>query len=276
MPELPEVEIARRTLERWLGSSEVTGAQAERTRIFRAGGRNTFGRLRGRLARADRHGKLLLVSLDSGQGFLSHLGMTGKWVRRPAGERVPYSRARLFLADGSVVHYRDTRLFGRIEPHPADRLHGLPAVKALGPDPLLTPLSGTQLREALGKTRVPIKIALMDQGRLAGLGNIHAAEALWRARIHPGRPVPTLGLVEWNRLATAIRRGLDFALSAEDVEGEAEIAYVEEPGTENPFKVYARAGEPCPRCGTPLRLLRQGGRRTDFCPHCQPARRTRK
>jgi formamidopyrimidine-DNA glycosylase len=270
MPELPEVEIARRTLERWLGGSEVTGAEAERTRIFRGGGRTTFGRLRGRLLRAERHGKVLLVSLESGQGFLSRLGMTGKWVRRAAGEAVPYSRARLLLADGTVVHYRDPRLFGLIEPHPADGLRTLPVVRALGPDPLLTPLSGRQLRDALGATRVPIKLALMDQGRLAGLGNIHAAEALWRAKIHPGRPTRMLTLPEWNRLATAIRKGLEFALAAEDAE---EIAYVEEPGTENPFRVYARAGEKCPRCGTTLRLLRQGGRRTDFCPHCQPARR---
>jgi formamidopyrimidine-DNA glycosylase len=270
MPELPEVEIARRTLEQWLGGAEVTGAQAERTRVFRAGGRPDFDRLRGRLARADRHGKLLLVSLDSGQGFLSHLGMTGKWVRRPAGEPVPYSRARLMLSDGTVVHYRDPRLFGRIEPHPAAELRALPAVQEQGPDPLLTRLTGRQLRDALGTTRVPIKIALMDQRRLAGLGNIHAAEALWRARIHPARPTRSLELPEWNRLATAIRRGLDFALSAEDSE---EISYVEEPGTENPFKVYARAGERCFRCGTTIRLVRQGGRRTDFCPHCQPARR---
>ncbi|HZJ54784.1 MAG TPA: bifunctional DNA-formamidopyrimidine glycosylase/DNA-(apurinic or apyrimidinic site) lyase [Myxococcaceae bacterium] len=273
MPELPEVEIARRTLERWLGGSEVTGAEAERTRVFRAGGRADFGRLRGRLARADRHGKVLLISLDSGQGFLSHLGMTGKWVRRGAGETVPYSRARLTLSDGTVVHYRDTRLFGRIEPHPADALPNLPGVQALGPDPLLTPLSGRQLRDALGATRAPIKVALMDQRRLAGLGNIHAAEALWRARLHPSRPTRSLELPEWRRLATAIRRGLAFALAAEDAE---EIAYVEEPGTENPFKVYAREGEPCPRCGTPIRLLRQAGRRTDLCPHCQPVRRARR
>jgi formamidopyrimidine-DNA glycosylase len=270
MPELPEVEIARRTLERWLGGAEVTGAKAERTRVFRAGGRADFDRLHGRLARADRHGKLLLVSLDSGQGFLSHLGMTGKWVRRSAGEAVPYSRARLMLSDGTVVHYRDPRLFGRIEPHPAGELRTLPVVQAQGPDPLVTRLTGRQLRDALGATRAPIKIALMDQRRLAGLGNIHAAEALWRARINPEKPTRSLELPEWNRLANAIRRGLDFALAAQDAE---EIAYVEEPGTENPFRVYARAGERCPRCGAPIRLLRQGGRRTDFCPRCQPARR---
>jgi len=270
MPELPEVEIARRTLERWLGGSEVTGAQAEKTRVFRSGGRTAFGRLRGRLHRADRHGKVLLVSLEGGQGFLSHLGMTGKWIRRPAGEQVPHSRARLLLADGTVVHYRDPRLFGRIEPHPAGMLRDLPVVRSLGPDPLLTPLSGRQLREAVGPTRAPIKVALMDQSRIAGLGNIHAAEALWRARLHPSRPARSLQPPEWTRLATAIRRGLEFALAAEDGE---EIAYVEEPGTENPFKVYARSGAPCPRCGTPIRLLRQAGRRTDWCPTCQPARR---
>jgi len=267
------VEIARRTLERWLGGSEVTGAEAERTRVFRNGRRSDFERLRGRLARAERHGKLLLVGLESGGGFLSHLGMTGKWVRRPAGEAVPYSRARLQLADGTVVHYRDPRLFGRIEAHPADALQGLPAVQELGPDPLLTPLSGRALRDALGPTRVPIKVALMDQRRLAGLGNIHAAEALWRAKIHPARPADSLVPAEWNRLASAIRRGLAYALAAEDSE---EIAYVEEPGTENPFRVYARASERCPRCGTRIRLLRQTGRRTDFCPRCQPARRSKR
>jgi formamidopyrimidine-DNA glycosylase len=269
MPELPEVEIARRSLERWLGRSDVVGAEADRTRIFRGGGRKEFAAIRGKLERADRRGKVLLLGFDSGQGFLSHLGMTGKWVRRE-GVSEPYSRARLHLADGSVLHYRDPRLFGRIEPHPASALAALPVVAALGPDPWLHPPTGASLRQAVGQTRVPIKVALMDQTRLAGLGNIHAAEALWRARIHPGRPARSLTPAEWGRLATAIRRGLAFALAAEDAE---EIAYVEEPGTANPFRIYARAGEPCRRCGTRVRLLRQAGRRTDFCPHCQPARR---
>ena len=273
MPELPEVEIARRSLERWLGRSDVIGAEAERTRVFRGGGegRKGFEAVRGKLVRADRRGKLLLLGFDSGQGFLSHLGMTGKWVRREGAAAEPYSRARLRLADGSVVHYRDPRLFGRIEAHPARTLESLPAVTALGPDPWLEPPTGRSLREALGSTRVPIKVALMDQNRLAGLGNIHAAEALWRAKIHPGRPARSLTPAEWSRLANAIRRGLAYALAAEDSE---EIAYVEEPGTENPFRIYARAGEPCRRCGTRVRLLRQAGRRTDFCPHCQPARRS--
>jgi formamidopyrimidine-DNA glycosylase len=272
MPELPEVEIARRSLERWLGRSEVTGAEAEPTRIFRKGERSDFEALRGKLAGADRHGKVLLVALDSGQGFLSHLGMTGKWVRRTTEQPERYSRARLRLADGSVIHYRDQRLFGRIEPHRAEQLWGLPDVQALGPDPWKTRLSGRALREALRSTKLPIKVALLDQSRLAGLGNIHAAEALWRARIHPARPTRSLQPAEWNRLATAVRTTLRFALAAEDAE---EIAYVEEPGSPNPFRVYDRAGKPCQRCHTRIRSMRQAGRVTYFCPHCQPARRAR-
>src|SRR5450631_399086 len=116
MPELPEVEIARRNLERWLKASEVTAAEADRTRIFRGANRPSFERLRGKLAFARRKGKTLLLGFERNQGFLSHLGMTGKWVRRPAGHAEPYSRVRLLLADGSVVHYRDPRLFGRIKP----------------------------------------------------------------------------------------------------------------------------------------------------------------
>src|SRR5271154_6945235 len=122
MPELPEVEIARRNLERWLEASELTGAEADRTRIFRGASRRAFEKLRGRLVFADRRGKTLLLGFEGNQGFLSHLGMTGKWVRRPSGQLEPYSRSRLWLADGSVVHYRDPRLFGRIQPGPADGL----------------------------------------------------------------------------------------------------------------------------------------------------------
>src|SRR5262249_44714657 len=120
-------------------------------------------------------------------------------------------------------------------------------------------------------TRVPIKVALMDQTRLAGLGNIHAAEALWRARVHPRRPARSLTAAEGGPLAPPLPPGPAFAPSPPDP---PEIPSVEEPGTPNPFRICARAGEPCRRCGTRVRLLRQAGRRTDYCPHCQPARRS--
>jgi formamidopyrimidine-DNA glycosylase len=272
MPELPEVEIARRNLERWLTGTSVTGAEADRTRIFRGADRPAFERLRGTLIFACRKGKTLLLGFEGNQGFLSHLGMTGKWVRRPAGQVEPYSRSRLRLADGSVLHYRDPRLFGRIQPGPADALLSLPEVAELGPDPLLEPVDGPRLEGIFGRSRTPLKAALLDQRRLAGLGNIHAAEALWRAKLSPLRAASSLTLAEWRRLATAIRAVIRFALRKE---GGDDIAYVEEPGAPNPFRVYGRAGKPCPRCRSSVRSVRQAGRTTYFCPRCQPRRRVR-
>ncbi|HMK72453.1 MAG TPA: bifunctional DNA-formamidopyrimidine glycosylase/DNA-(apurinic or apyrimidinic site) lyase [Myxococcaceae bacterium] len=272
MPELPEVEIARRNLARWLKNARVVRAEADRTRIFRGSERALFRRIRGRLAFARRRGKTLLLGFEGNRGFTSHLGMTGKWVRRPPGRAEPYSRARLVLDDGAVLHYRDPRLFGRIEPAAADALDGLPAVRQLGLDPLLDGVDGAALALALGRSRVPVKVALLDQRRVAGLGNIHAAEALWRAMISPLRPARSLTPGEWQRLARAITAGIRYALGREQAE---EVAYVEEPGTENPFRVYGRAGKPCPRCRTPVRSVRQAGRSTYFCPHCQPVRRRR-
>jgi len=270
MPELPEVEIARRNLERWLQGTPVTGAQADRTRVFRGADRSAFEALRGRLAFARRRGKTLLLGFEDNQGFLSHLGMTGKWVSRAAGQTEPYSRARLLLADGRVLHYRDPRLFGRIHPAPADGLDNLPDVRRLGVDPLLDRLDGRRLKAVFSRSRTPLKVALLDQSRVAGLGNIHAAEALWRAKLSPFRPASALTDAEWRRLATAIRACIRFALSRETDE---EIAYVEEPGTPNPFRVYGRAGKRCLRCGGSVRNVRQAGRSTYFCPRCQPGRR---
>jgi len=270
MPELPEVEIARRNLERWLKASSVTGAEAERSRVFRGADRSAFLRLRGKLRFARRRGKTLLLGFEKNQGFLCHLGMTGKWVQRGAGQSEPYSRARLRLQNGTVLHYRDPRLFGRIHPAKADQLEQLPDVLRLGADPLLERLDGKRLQSIFGHSRTPLKVALLDQGKVAGLGNIHAAEALWRAKLSPLRPTSSLGQAEWSRLSKAIAASIGFALRQETDE---EVAYVEEPGTPNPFRVYGRAGKGCPRCRARIECVRQAGRSTYFCPRCQPWRR---
>ncbi len=250
MPELPEVEIARRQLLRWLEGREVVSAEGDRTRIFRGSSPERLAGLRGKLDRAERKGKYLLLSFEGGRGLLAHLGMTGKFVRRPAGHAEPYSRARLALDSGEVVHFRDPRMFGRLEPVPSDQLWSLPVVRALGVDPLVDGLDWKTLRDAVGDSRQALKVALMDQGRVAGLGNIHAAEALFRAGLHPARSPRTLTDEEWKRLATAIRATLKFAL--EDQHASEEIEYVEEPGAPNPFRVYGWAGTAVPQV--------QGGR----------------
>src|SRR5690242_19177738 len=122
MPELPEVEIARRQLVRWLDGRAVTGAEAERTRTFRGGHPDRFTRLRGRLREAGRKGKYLLLQFDDGTGVLAHFGMTGKLVRRRRGVQEPYSRARLLLDNGTAIHFLDVRMFGRIDAVDAGQL----------------------------------------------------------------------------------------------------------------------------------------------------------
>jgi formamidopyrimidine-DNA glycosylase len=272
MPELPEVEIARRNFSRWMEGRRVVRAEADDTRVFRGARREDFVSLRGRLESLVRRGKYLLFTFEGGRGLLAHLGMTGRFVRRAEGVPVPYSRARLYLDSGEVLHFADSRLFGRLEPCAASRLRELDAVKALGRDPLADGLTAEQLQQALGASRQELKVALMDQGRVTGLGNIHAAEALFRAGLHPARKPASLTPEEWKALAEAIHASLAFGL--EEQQGE-EPAYLED-GAENRFLIYGRVGSPCARCGTTVESFPQGGRTTHCCPRCQPPRPGRK
>lgn len=260
MPELPEVELARRQLERWLAGRRVVRAEAEQCRVFRGGDRARFSMLKGRLERAERKGKYLLLTFERGQGLVAHFGMTGKLVLRDRGEAEPWSRARLVLDDGKVVHFKDPRMFGQIVALPADGLRALEAVAKLGVDPLADRLTPKVLADALGDSRQGLKVALMDQTRVTGLGNIHAAEALYRARLHPARQPRGLEPEEWKALHRGIKAALRFALDAE------------EPGAPNPFLVYGRAGEACRRCKQTIRSFTQAGRTTHYCPGCQRAR----
>jgi formamidopyrimidine-DNA glycosylase len=140
-------------------------------------------------------------------------------------------------------------------------------VHALGPDPLHDGIDAAVLGERLGRTRRPVKVALLDQAVLPGVGNIYASEALFAARIDPRRPARSLAPSEVRRLATAVLAAMRRAIRLQ--EG-PEIRYVEEPGAENPFRVYQREGERCPRCRRAhLRRLVQAQRSTFYCPRCQ-------
>ena len=275
MPELPEVEIAARNLRRWAEGRRIQRAEAEPSarRIFRPGSPRAFAAaLAGaRVSGVDRRGKQLLLTLEGARGALglvSHLGMTGKWLRRDGDEPPPsHSRARLRLDDGAVLHYRDPRLFGRLRLVPGARFAEVPEVAALGPDPLLDGVDPARLAARLSRTRRPVKVALLDQGLLAGVGNILASESLFRARLDPRRRACSLGRAEVTRLARAVEASVRQTIERED---SPEIAYVEEPGAENPFLVYAREGEPCPRCRRGrIRRAVQAQRSTYWCPRCQ-------
>src|SRR5919204_2593308 len=273
MPELPEVEIASRQLRSWLLGRRIVAARAERSRVIRGQTQARFAGLVGhRLEEIERFGKWMLLSFDGGEGLLSHLGMTGKWVRRRAEDPRPaHARASLTLDDGHVVDYRDMRLFGRLIRGKTAELRASEALRALGPDPL-SGIDPDRLHAALARTKRSMKEALMDQRTLAGLGNIQVSESLHRAGIDPQRPAQTMTREETERLADAIGASLRATLADED--SPEPITYVEE-GGENVFLVYDRAGEPCSTCGTPIERIVQGGRSTFYCPSCQPRWRAR-
>jgi formamidopyrimidine-DNA glycosylase len=274
MPELPEVEIAARNLRAWTRARTVVAAEAAPRAgyVFRPSTPAAFARAvaGARFREIRRIGKHLLVTLEKDGaplGVLAHLGMTGKWLRRSAGDApTRFSRARLALDDGTVLHFDDLRLFGRLRVVPEARFEAIPEVAALGKDPLVDGVDAAALGEALARSRLPVKVRIMDQAVLAGVGNIYASEACFRARIDPRRKGPTLSKVEVRRLARAIVEAMEEGIARQ--EG-PEITYVEE-GGENPFLVYAREGERCPRCKKGvIRRIVQAQRSTFFCPRCQ-------
>jgi formamidopyrimidine-DNA glycosylase len=275
MPELPEVEIAARNLRAWSVGRRIGSVEgdARARRVFRPGtiAQLEAGLSRRRIASVERHGKQILITLQGAPeplGLLSHLGMTGKWLRRSAADPAPrHSRARLHLDDGSVLHYQDPRLFGRLRLVPGARFDEVPEVAALGPDPLREGIDVARLAEGLGRRRIAIKVAMLDQGLLPGVGNILASEALFRGRVDPRRRADALSRAEVRRLAGSV---LDAIRDTIEREAGPEPRYVEEPGSGNPFLVYAREGERCPRCRRQeIRRIVQGQRSTFFCPRCQ-------
>jgi formamidopyrimidine-DNA glycosylase len=271
LPELPEVEVARRNLERWLGRDKLVRVELS-PRIFIGRARAFAATLRGRTLRAvERRGKWLRLVLDGDVALFSHLGMTGKWVLRDHDappER--FERARLDTKKRSV-RYIDPRLFGTLQ---GARGALLPSAwRELGPDALVDGVDAERLHARIARISRSIKETLLDQTIVAGIGNIQAAEALWRAKINPMRAASALALDEVRALAGAIEASIRDTLARED---SPEITYVEEPGADNPFDVYGKHGEPCPRCKMKLQRIIQGGRSTVFCPRCQTLRQPRR
>jgi formamidopyrimidine-DNA glycosylase len=276
MPELPEVEIAARNLRTWSKGRAIEAVEADRGAryVFRPAGPAAFARaLSGARFRSIRRiGKNLLVSLEKERapiGLLAHLGMTGKWLLRDGdAQDVPrFSRARFRLDDGRVLHFCDMRLFGRLRVVPGARFEEVAEIAALGPDPLEQGIDRERLHEALARSKLAVKVRIMDQRLLPGVGNIQASEALFRARIDPRRRSESLSRREAGAVATAVLASVTESIARE--EG-PEITYVEEPGSENPFQVYGREGERCPRCrkAAIVRVV-QAARSTFFCPRCQ-------
>jgi len=274
MPELPEVESVRRQLEPALIGRRFERVRIDDPRLVRPyEPAEVAAELEGeRVAAVERRGKYLVVRFESGRVLLIHLRMTGSLLHAPGGllQDDPHRRAVVTLEDGSDVAYRDVRRFGTwlmLERGEAGPYLGA----RVGAEPLDTLFTAARLGERLAGRRTSLKAALLDQRTLAGLGNIYADEALWRARLNPLRSAAGLDRSELRRLHRGIRAALEHGLARQ---GSTLRDYRLPDGTagsmQDEFRVYGRRDEPCDRCGTPISRTRVAGRTTWHCPTCQP------
>ena len=269
MPELPEIETVRRTLAPAIVGRRVVAVRV-RERRLRGGVAPSFAaRLTGRrIEDVTRRGKYLLAPLDDGRLWLVHLGMTGQ-LTLAARERPDrrHDHVVVDLDDGRILTYNDPRRFGRMAVIESSRLV---AETGEGIDPLDDAFSPDALFALTRARRTPIKALLMDQRRVAGVGNIYANEILFRAGVRPGRRAARLARDDCRRIVAASRGVLMEAIRR----GGSSISdYRDGLGREGWFQldhcVYDRAGQPCPTCRTPIRARVVIGRSTFYCPRCQ-------
>ena len=276
MPELPEVETVRRMLEESVRGRTIRSVTLSGLRLRERIPPTLPRRLRGRtVERVERTAKFLLVGLDGGLTLLSHLGMSGRWLVLRPGERpaLPHVHVRIRFTDGTGLWFQDVRRFGLLRLVPTPELSRDPALSRLGPDPVAAPPTGESLRAVARGSRTAVKLFLMDQRRIAGLGNIYASEVLHRAGLDPRRRAGALSAREWETVATEIRTVLAEAIERMGTTFSSYRTVWGEPGQYGELlRVYDRAGEPCLRCGTPVRRIVQGQRSTFYCPSCQGGR----
>ena len=285
MPEMPEVETTRRDLEGRIAGRVIAGVwvadgapQPQAPLTVEQFGDAVVGR---RIERLDRRGKYLIMVLSAPSPatryplpatppelyLILHRRMTGNLVLRWPGEpRDRFLRGIITLDDGNELHWEDQRKFGRwvLTDDPADALRGL------GPEPLEDEWTAADLAAALRGRQAPIKAVLLDQRRVAGLGNIYVDEALHGAGIHPLRPAGSLCDDEVCRLHGAVRIVLEKAIRLQGSSARHHVGGLGQRGTmQDEWRVYGRAGQPCYSCGTAVEKSRVAGRGTHVCPSCQ-------
>ncbi len=256
MPELPEVEAALVSLR-----EHVTGRTIARARLLHPALKRRISPARLRtlsgatITRVERRGKHQLLHLADGRLLHAHFRMNGDWEFASVREALPrFARAAIEFTDGSVLVLIDSRALGTLELHPSGDALDL----GLGPDAADAQWTAAQLGASLAKRRGPIKPALLDQSLVAGLGNIYAAEALWRARIDPRTPGNALSKSQVTTLRKAIAAVLKRATGSR---------YTDDSTVS--LDVYDRERKPCRRCKTAIERIPQAGRSTYFCPGCQ-------
>ncbi len=270
MPELPEVETIVRDLARLLPGAKIQGVEVARPDLIQDDTPEGFTkRIKGKRIRGVvRRAKNIVMDLG-GDRLLVNLGMTGRLlVARAADEEPTHLGVRITLDKGRELRYHDVRRFGRLWTLANAEWQAWDGT--LGVEPLSDDFTADWLVQAAARSRVAVKVWLMDQARVVGVGNIYASEALFRARVDPRRPANTLQPAELARVRDGVREVLQNAI---DHRGTTFLDYRDASGQEGAFasrlKVYDQEGKRCPGCKGNIERIVQGGRSTFFCPSCQ-------
>jgi formamidopyrimidine-DNA glycosylase len=271
VPELPEVEAVRRALDRSMRGARIDRVELRRPDLRRPFPADFARRLTGqKVESVTRRGKYLLAHLESGDALLVHLGMSGSFRIRSAtahdAEADPHDHVVLELSSGIVVTFNDPRRFGLMDLVGADQAATHGTLRALGPEPLDAVFDAGVLAKVCAGKRVALKVALLDQRLVAGVGNIYASEALHHARLSPRRRASTIATPAGNPRDAAVRLVAGIKAVLRQAVARQEQAY-----RAGRFRVYERAGQRCLRraCPGTIRRITQAGRSTYFCPVCQ-------
>jgi formamidopyrimidine-DNA glycosylase len=272
MPELPEVETIARKLRQQIIGKRIAGVCLSGKALRRPMPGDLASRLEGRTIRSiHRCGKYLILEMEPRAFWLIHLGMSGRlfYLSNPT-ERPKHTHAAVQFTDGGELQFCDPRRFGLMDVYLVSRLDALPEVRLLGKDPLSREFDAGWLATALAQSRREIKSFLLDQRKIAGLGNIYVCEAMFRACVHPARRCNTVTSSEAAALARAIRAVLQAAIQNRGTTFSDFIDSDGEPGAHQDFlRVFQREGEKCRRCRATIVRMRQANRSTYYCPRCQ-------
>ncbi|MGD0336066.1 MAG: DNA-formamidopyrimidine glycosylase [Candidatus Omnitrophota bacterium] len=265
MPELPEVETIKRELEKAILGKKIVDVIVHNPKVIREPEKEDFVKgLKGAIVKNIlRKAKLLIMEFSNGKALAIHLKMTGQLIYPGDGKA---SRVTFKLSDGKQMDFNDRRLFAELRL--INDWRDLKFIKGLGPEPF--DIDAGRFKEMLDKKKTKIKPLLMDQTFISGVGNLYAAEVLFRAKIDPARPAVSLSDKEKELLFKELIETLKEAI---EYKGSSIDQYVQLSGEQGDYakhhKVYGREGKPCPICKMPVKRISLGGRGTYFCPRCQ-------
>ena len=273
MPELPEVETVAADLRATLVGRRIEAVQVSRPDVLRTPPADVFSAVIAgqHVSSVDRRGKFILVGMDSGDEFMVHLGMTGHLVVCDGADpEARHTHLRARLDDGRELRFDDTRRFGRLAYGSRAALEDARVLPPLGIEPLSNAFTPDELRRLLHRSTRTLKAALLDQGRVAGLGNIYIDEACFAAGVRPTRRCHRVTRAQYTALHDAIQATLRRAIAnrGSSVDDYRDV-WNAQGSHQEALQVYGRGGQPCFRCGTTLRRTVVGGRTTVYCTRCQ-------